>query len=104
MSILQVVPGDMTTASNAVTEAAADARGRGSSAHLATAGGAITGATSVGYLSELGTGWDDEVVAWADSADSFGSQVAATSADTQGTDQANGGFFGRIFGLIGGAG
>ena len=103
MSVFQVIPSDMTTASNAVTEAADNARGRGSSAHLTTAGGAIQGAKSVGYLPDLGTSWDEEIQAWADSAESFGTQIAATSNDTQGTDQDSGGLFGGLFGLLGGS-
>jgi hypothetical protein len=92
----------MTTATNAVTEAADNARGHGSSAHLATAGGAIPGATSVGYLDELGTSWDEDIEAWADSAEAFGTQIAATSSDAQGTDGQSGGLFGGLFGLLGG--
>jgi hypothetical protein len=102
MSVFQLSPSDMTTASNAVTEAADNARGHGSSAHLSTAGGAIPGATSVGYLSELGTSWDDDIVAWADNAESFGTRIAATSDDAQGTDEQSGGLFGGLLGLLGG--
>jgi hypothetical protein len=102
MSIFQVIPADMKDAENAATEAADNARGHGSSGHLSTAGGAIPGATSVAYLSELGTSWDDEISAWADGTDSFGSQVAATSNDSQGTDGQAGGLFGGLFGLLGG--
>ncbi len=43
MSVYQVVPGDMTTASNAVTEAAQGARGHGSSEHLSAVGSALPG-------------------------------------------------------------
>ena len=65
MSELQVVPGEMTSASNQTISAAEGARGHGSSEELTTAGTAIPGADSVGHLSELGTSWDDEVEGWA---------------------------------------
>lgn len=103
MSVFQVSPTDMTSASNAVTEAADNARGRGSSAHLAAAGAAIPGAKSRGYLSELGTSWDEEIEDWADSAESFGTQIAATSSDAEGTDQHSGGLFGGLIGILGGS-
>ena len=102
MSVFQVIPRDMTTASNGVTEAADNARGRGSSAHLSDAGAAIPGATSVGFLSELGTSWDEDVKSWADSADSFGTQIGTFSNDTQGADEHRGGLFAGLFGLLGG--
>lgn len=103
MSTFQVHYKEMKEAENAATKAADNARGHGSSTHLAAAGGAIQGAKSVGYLAELGTSWDDEIDAWADGADSFGASMAATSSDAEGTDGDAGGLFGELFGgLFGG--
>lgn len=101
MSTFQVIPSDMSTASNAVIDAAARARGRGSSADLATAATAVPGASSVEFLSELGAGWDEDVESWATSVDSFGTRIAATSNDTQRTDGQVGGLFGGLLGLGG---
>ena len=94
MSELQVVPGEMTSASNQTISAAEGARGHGSSEELTTAGTAIPGADSVGHLSELGTSWDDEVEGWADAVAAFGGQIAAASGDFEGTDGGVGGLFG----------
>ncbi len=102
MSDLQVNPGDMSAASNAATQAAENASGHGSSDDLATAGAAIPGAGSVGYLSELGGSWDEEVEAWADSARTFGSEIAAASDEVQGADGEAGGWFGGLLGKVGG--
>ncbi|WP_134739039.1 hypothetical protein [Nocardioides sp. 503] len=105
MTVFQVNPGDMTAASDAVTEAADGARGHGSSAHLAAAAAAIPGADSAGFLGELGTSWDDDVQSWADSADAFGTQIESASKDAQGADAESGGLFGGLFGgLLGGSG
>ena len=65
MTVFQVNPGDMATASNAVTDAADSARSHGSSAYLATAAAAIPGSDSAGYLDDLGTSWDEDVDTWA---------------------------------------
>ncbi len=104
MSELQVVPGEMTSASNETISAAEGARGHGSSDELTTAGSAIPGADSVGHLSELGTSWDEEIEGWADAVAAFGSQIAAANADFQGTDGGVGGLFGGALpGLFGGS-
>ncbi|WP_109509747.1 hypothetical protein [Nocardioides speluncae] len=102
MSTFQLSQKDMKQAENAATKAADIARGHGSSVPLGAVGAAIPGAKSVGFLSELGTSWDEEIKAWADSTEAFGNDIAATSADTQTTDGAAGGLFDDLFGLIGG--
>ena len=104
MSVFQVVPSDMTAASQAVTAAGDGARGHGSSEHLATAGSALPGSTSAGLLSDLGTSWDDEVDTWASDAESFGSTISAASDDASGTDLSVGSGFGALLGLLPGSG
>ncbi|GAA4380109.1 hypothetical protein [Nocardioides caricicola] len=104
MTVFQVVPSDMTAASHAVSAAGEGARGHGSSSHLSTAGSAIPGATSVGLLSDLGTSWDDEVDAWADSAASYASSLAAAGEDAAGTDAGVGQGFNGLLGLLPGSG
>jgi hypothetical protein len=99
-----VVPRDMATASNAATEAADNASGHGSSEELTTAGGAVPGSASAGYLSELGDSWDDEIKAWSDDTRSFGTLIAEQSADYAGTDGAAGGIFGGLTGWLHGGG
>jgi uncharacterized protein YukE len=96
MSELQVVPGEMTSASNQTISAAEGARGHGSPEEMTTAGSAIPGADSVDHLSELGTSWDEEVEAWADAVAAFGSQIAAAGDDFHGTDGGVGGLFGGL--------
>lgn len=104
MSVFQVVPSDMATASHAVTDAGDRAKGHGSSAHLGVAGTAVPGATSVGLLSDLGSAWDDEVDAWAADATSFGQAISAASDDATDTDATVGGGFTGLFGLLPGDG
>ncbi len=102
MSGFQLIPSDMTTASNAATDAAEAARGHGSSEDLATAAGAIPGADSAGYLLELGSSWDEDIEDWADDTQSLGADIAEQSADYQGTDGILGGLLGGLVGFLGG--
>lgn len=104
MSTFQVVPAEMGAAAGDVTDAGADAKGRGSSGHLGTAAGAIRGGAAAPLLGELGSSWDDEVDAWAADAQAFADDVAAASSDAQGADQQGEGLFGGLGGLLGGGG
>lgn len=102
MTQLQVQYGALASSSNAAQAAADAARGHGSSAELATAGGAIPGAASVDYLDTLGTGWDDEISAWATATRDFGDRLAAAGEDYRAADDAAGGLFGGLGTILGG--
>ena len=102
MSQLQVVPADMSSASEAVVEAADAARGHDSAAHLAAAAAAVPGASSADWLGDLGDSWEAEVDGWATAARDLGESIAAASSDAQGADGKTGGLFGGLGGLLGG--
>ncbi|WP_193611464.1 hypothetical protein [Nocardioides lijunqiniae] len=97
MTVFQVNPADMASASGDVGDAADGAQGHGSSEHLDTAGAAIPGADSARYLADLGISWDEDVEAWADSVRDFGDQIESASREAQGADDDTGWRFGGLF-------
>jgi uncharacterized protein YukE len=101
MSQLQVVPADMSSASDAVVDAASEARGHDSAGHLAAAAAAVPGASSVEWLGQLGDGWDTEVDEWSDAVQELGESIAAASGDAQGADGTTGGLFGALGDILG---
>ena len=102
MTQLQVVPGQMRQAAAAVRAAGEGARDRGSSGFLGTAAGALPGADSAGYLTELGTGWDAEVEAWADAVVGFADGIEAATALAEAADGGIAGSLAGMAGLLGG--
>jgi hypothetical protein len=101
MSQFRLVPADMSDAAARTSDAAADARGHDSADHLATAGGAVPGAQSVGYLAELGDGWREEVEGWADDVAAFASHLEAVSRTAVAVDGLIGDAFAGLTGLLG---
>ena len=98
MSQLQVSHAELSDAANAAQNAAAGAKGHGSSTEVNAAAGAVPGSPSYGYLVTLGTSWDDEVAAWVKAADELGTDLAAAGEDYRSVDESIGGLFGGLLG------
>ncbi|GGU38529.1 hypothetical protein [Nocardioides albus] len=75
MSEIHVVPKDMKAAITVATEAESSVRKADSAGHLSKAQGAVPGAESVNYMSELGTSWTNETKAAADSSQKLATEM-----------------------------
>lgn len=98
MSEIHVVPKDMKTSITIAEDAERDIRKADSAGHLSKAGGAIPGAESVGYLSDLGTRWESETNDAADDAQDLASEMEKALHDFQTTDAGAGAAGRRVMG------
>ncbi len=87
MSGFDVVPADLTAASEAVLQAATDARTAHGAAHLNDAAAAMPESTSASTLTAMAPEWQADIEAWSDAAEAFAASLGDQSNDFSSTDE-----------------